>query len=363
MRVPGFYVICLLLVSCGNTPHSDFPIALRSDDELSTIEKIVLVENRVDDLNDDNMMAAVAILYERNGSWPSAYAAIQEAIKLSPLNAFYHTKKAVYAFQIGYFDVAYEEARIADELGFRNYQQDILLARLAVTMGDSASAASQIQNVVDNYSNNATVNYLSALLKLHHGDTAKSIQLFEASLDQQDEDEEVLVSLMNLMLELDSIKYAKRLLTQIDKITSKPESYYNITGSVYFQLGEIDSAIQLYKHAYFAGNDEASLKSLINIYWNMQEFDSALQFARYAEMELGAPRYSLLTQARVFDKMTAYDSSLMIYNRLFAKDTTDSLVGAEMKILQRKIAYLRRRKQEQKKLADSLSKTMPVLSF
>ena len=363
MRTTVFYICWVLLVSCNSSPYSDFPIALQEDDKLSTVEKIILVERHVDDLSDDNMMAAVAVLYERNGAWQSAYNSIQEAIKLSPLNASYHTKKARYAYEMGLYETAYSEAKIADELGFRNYQQDILLARLAVTVGDESSANQLIQDVVDKYSNNATVKYLSAVLKLQHGDTLVAVQLFEASLDQDSRDEEVLVALMNLMIELDSASYTQRLLGRINAVTRSPESYYDITGQVYLQLGEVDSAIQSYKQAYYEIGDESSLKTLIEIYWDVAEYDSVLLYARNAESEMTVPRYGLLTQARTLDKMVAYDSSLAVYIQLFQMDTTDSLVGAEMDFLQRKIAYLQRRRQEQKELADSLSKTMPVLSF
>ena len=363
MRALGFFIVWLLVHSCHNSPYSDFPIALKEDDQLSTIEKIGLVEGRVDDLSDDNMMAAVAILYANNKSWRSAYAAIQEAIKLSPLKASYHTKKARYAYELELFAIAYEEARIADELGFRNYQQDILLARLAVAVGDTVSANRLVQGVVDKYANNAMVKYLSAVLELQNGDTVKAIPLFEASLEQDGEDEEVLAALMNLMIKLDSISYAQRLLTRINSITGNPEAYYENTGYVYLQLGETDSAIQLYKHAYSEIGDEASLKTLIDIYWNIPEYDSVLVYARNAELDLSSPQYGLLNQARALNKILAYDSSLMVYSRLFAMDTTDSIVGTEMDILQRKIAYLQRKRQREKQLADSLSKTMPVLSF
>ena len=351
------------LISCGNTPYSDHPILLIEDDKLSTLERIVLVEKSIKDLNDDKMMAAVAVLYEHNKNWQSAYFAIQDAIKLSPLNPSYHTKKARYAYEMGIYEMAYEEARIADELGFESYQQDILFARLALTMADSIDATELMENVAQKYPNNSTVKYLSAILSLQKGDTAGAILLYEASLEQDSKDEEVTVALMNLLIELDSLNYANRLLTRIQNFSNTPEDYFSIQGQLYMKLGEIDSALQSYKYAFVEKGDTTSLKSLIEIYWDKPDYDSTLKYAQLSETKLLSPRYGLLTQARTLDKMVAYDSSLTVYLHLFEMDTTDSLVGAEMAFLQRKIAYLQRRREEQRKLADSLSRTMPVLTF
>ena len=351
------------MISCGTRPYSEYPIALIDDDKLTTFEKIDLVESGIQDLSDDKMMAAVAVLYESNRNWQSAYFSIQEAIKLAPLNPSYHTKKAWYAYELEDYETAYEEANIADELGFENYQQDILFARLALTLGESIEASKLMQNVASKYPNNATVKYLSAILSLQKGDTVGAIGLFEASLEQDPKDEEITLDFMNLMIEVDSLQYAQRLMSSIMAISGSPSDYYIMNARLLETMGETDSALHIYKTAYTSSTDTTALISLVTIYWDLAEYDSTLKYAQRSENELGSPRFGLLTSARTLDKLVYYDSSLVIYTQLYELDTTDSLVGAEMAILRRKIAYLQNRREEQRRLADSLSKAMPVISF
>ena len=62
--------------------------------------------------------------------------------------------------------------------------------------------------------------------------------------------------------------------------------------------------------------------------------------------------------ARTLDERFRYDDALPYYLTLYQLDTLDTLVKEELSYLQRKIAYLQRKRQEQRILADSLSKTL-----
>jgi tetratricopeptide (TPR) repeat protein len=354
--------ILIFVLSCTEKPYGEHQIMVSENDQLLTVEKIELIEDRLGDLNDDNILSAVAVLYERNKEWDQAYTAMQEAIKLSPLNPSYHTKKAVYAFELGLYETAYEETNIARELGYTNYQQDILLARLALTVGDS-SASSMMENVVAKYPQHPTVKYLSAVLYLQQGDSLRAYDLFEQSLAIDRNDEEVMLAFAELLIDVDSMAYAERIYTELNNSSGDAMKYANELGDFYVSTNRYDTAVYFYKYLNRNTSDSVALIGIIDIYWELADYDSVIVYATASTAQLSSPNYGYLNIARALDKKTYYDSALLTYTRLYETDTTDSLVASEMVSLQRKIAYLQRQRDLQRILADSLSRTLPVLTF
>ena len=286
MRSLTYLFLLFTLLGCSQKPYSEHEIMAADDDQISTVEKISLIEDRIGDLNDDNILSAVAVLYERNKDWDQAYVAIQEAIKLSPLNPSYHTKKAVYAFELGRYETAYQETSIARELGYTNYQQDILLARLALTVGDT-SASSMMEDVVAKYPQHPTVKYLSAVLYLQQGDSTRAYNLFEESLLLENNDEEVQLAFASLLLGLDSLKYAERIYTDLSLQSNDKMRHALVQAEFYSATGQLDTAAYFYGYHFNKNQDSISLTRLIEIYWELETFDSVMAYAALSRDLLG----------------------------------------------------------------------------
>ena len=357
-----YFLLFVVIIGCDGTPYSSYPMHEAYDDKLSDTEKIQLVEDRIDQITDHTLLYAVAVLYENNQAWEQAFMAIQKAIALSPLNPTYHTQKAIYAFELGNFELAYNETNIARELGFSNYQQDILLARLALTLGDSVASKKLMADVVNKYPQHPTVKYLSAVLSLQQEDTVVAFDLFEQSIKLEPEDEEVVLSFVDLLQEVDSMRYAERMLLGLIEANGRDDYNYELF-ELFSRADRLDTAVYFLAREFELNPTRDKARKLIDAFWSLELYDSVVMYSVVMQDEFNAPRMWQLYQARGLDQLSYYDSAFNIYTRLYENDTTDSIVGAEMAILQRKIRYLQRRREQQRKLADSLSRTLPVLTF
>ena len=139
--------------------------------------------------------------------------------------------------------------------------------------------------------------------------------------------------------------------------------YANVLGDFYASTHQYDTALYFYKYLNRNTSDTVALVRIIDIYWELADYDSVIAYATSSTTQLSSPNYGYLNIARALDKKTYYDSALLTYTTLYETDTTDSLVTSEMVSLQRKIAYLQRQRDLQRALADSLSRTLPVLTF
>lgn len=87
--------------------------------------------------------------------------------------------------------------------------------------------------------------------------------------------------------------------------------------------------------------------SLIELYDRLGPRDSLTLVLKDASNDFPENKNILHTTARVLDGQYKFDEALTYYNMLFALDTLDTLVADELAYLQRKIAYLQRKKQEE----------------
>ena len=109
--------------------------------------------------------------------------------------------------------------------------------------------------------------------------------------------------------------------------------------------------------------DTTTYNKTIKSYELAELTDSVINISEAAISSFPTNKFYLYTAAKNLDNRFRYDESLEYYLTLYQLDTLDTLVGQELDYLQRKIAYLQRRKVEQKKLADSLNKVLPILTF
>jgi hypothetical protein len=86
--------------------------------------------------------------------------------------------------------------------------------------------------------------------------------------------------------------------------------------------------------------------------------DSLISLGQSAVLAFPENKDYLLITARTLDRRFRYDDALPYYLTLYQLDTLDTLVKEELSYLQRKIAYLQRKRQEERIVADSLSKTL-----
>ena len=163
--------------------------------------------------------------------------------------------------------------------------------------------------------------------------------------------------------------YAQLLLKQKDPLAAKniiaesvtdnsSRRLYLLQGDVYSELALFDSAALFYQMALVESSDTSTYSRILNSYQLSGNSVSLISHAKAAVIAFPENRTYLQIIARTLDQRYLYDEALPYYLRLYKLDTLDSLVGAELSYLQRKIAYLQRQRQQERKLADSLSQVL-----
>ena len=104
--------------------------------------------------------------------------------------------------------------------------------------------------------------------------------------------------------------------------------------------------------------DTITYNRILHSYALAGNSDSIISVGQSAVLIFPDNKEYLLMTARTLDKRYRYDDALPYYLTLYQMDTLDTLVRAELSYLQRKIAYLQRKRREERQAADSLSNAL-----
>jgi len=332
------------------------------NDLLPTKEKIKLLAGSGSQL-DEGRLASLAKLYAQDSDLDNAIVSISKAIKLAPLNAAYHDQLARYASLAGKNLLARTESAIADDLGFSDLNHQILELQLALDDGDTTKFLRMMGSMVNDVTPVPMLNYLYGVSYLMGKDTLEAIHRFKECIQKEPDMDKASLALSRIYAGEDSIELA---LNEVNRMLSRKPKLLNfilLKAELMEQMDATEEAINLYMQHWTLSHRAESLVKVKQIYWNRNEYDSVLKYSRIEAAIVSREKDGLLSEARALDKLRQYQASLKIYTKLYELDTLDSKVGKERTMLERKIAYLQRKKEEEKKLADSLIKTLPALKF
>ncbi len=357
------FLLVFISLGCQKQPHSKDPIYSVEDDRLSLQGKVDILKNS-SSLNDDALLASIALLYAQNKNWSEAKASISKAIKLNPLDASYHLYLANYNAELKNNLRAYNEAKIAYELGAYDEKLESLIARMAVETADTLTGSTFVAKYYQSNKNNVEAQLLMARLYAMQHNYEESEQLIKRVLAKDSMNIIAWQVAYSTYLSIDSTALAIEFGNKLISHDSTNSLYYYQVGKLYALSNEPTIAVQYFATSYQFQSQVEILQLVLRNYKDLEMLDSVLYFS---DSTFAGINYTnkkvLLARARAFDMRYKYDESYGVYSMLVKMDSTDSVVNAEQEIVQRKIAYLWRRKREQKQLADSLANAMPIINF
>lgn len=364
MKIWGFIIVMVLTLGCSKKhPLGKDYIYTAKDDHLSLQGKVDLLRASVA-VKDDALLAAISILYAQNDNLIEAKESISKAIKINPLNPNYHLQLANYNAELQHNYAAYQEAKIAYELGAYDAKLEALIARMAIETSDSVKSRAFVTAYYNANQTSPDAQLLMARMHLLVQEyvaakqfASKVLAVDSLNITGLEVMYAVFGQLENTALMLD---FGNRLLVQD---STNAQLYFELA-TVYLQQSKTDKAAAYFAKSYRYQPMLPSLLLAITNYAKLMLYDSVLF---YTDSSFARPhyldKYVLLARAQAFDKRYKYDDSYLLYNRLVKMDSTDSVVNAERALVQRKITYLWRKKREQQQLADSLTSTMPIINF
>ena len=348
-------------MACGEQPTAKMPIIMPEMDGLNDTEKIDLLSQQSSTLSASGL-AAVAKLYQNRKLYSNALNAINEAIMLDPMNSSFHSMKAEYAYMLGNKSTAYRESLTAYQLGSKSLKQSLNLAKMAVVLSEFTMVGNIIDSLLITYPSNPDVLYLAARKYDKDGKTVLAENNYRKVYKDNPENFDNNYFFTEFLVEQGEFISAMEVVSMIDSL-KQTKSTYILKGDIYYALQLFDSAAIWYQYSLSMEADTTTYNKTIKSYELAELTDSVINISEAAISSFPTNKFYLYTAAKNLDNRFRYDESLEYYLTLYQLDTLDTLVGQELDYLQRKIAYLQRRKVEQKKLADSLNKVLPILTF
>lgn len=362
MRI-GFFLLTILFIGCQQQPHSKDYIYTQKDDHLSLQGKVDILRGAAT-ANDDALLTSIALLYAQNNNWVEAKSSISRAIKLNPLDPSYHLYLANYNAELNQNIEAYEEAKVAFELGAYDRKLEALIARMAIETLDTINGSKFVLKYYKANKETLEAQLLMARLQLMKKKYLEAEQLVTKVLQKDSSNFIGWKVAYQAYLKMDSLDLAIEYGNKLVKQDSTNALYYYQLAELYELKNELNVAATYFTKSYKNLQLIETLHLALRNYSKLIMYDSILY---YSDSVFAGINYDdkevLLKRAKAFDKKYKYEESYLVYNQLIKMDSTDSVVNAEQQIVQRKIAYLQRKKREQKQLADSLARAMPILNF
>ena len=351
-----FIAALTITVSCQNSPHSKWQVHNANDDQLTNKEKIDLFVAGSSNLSPASI-AAIAKLYENQGDWNQAMVAIQQAIREEPMNSSYHSLKADYAFELGQKSVAYREALTAYQLGSKSLKQSLDLAKMAVALSEFSIVNNIIDSLLIAYPEDVDVLYMAARKHDKNNNATLASNYYKKVKQLQPENRENTFYYARFLINHGELSEAKLLLDETAGNAAAREVRL-LQGEVLFGLEKYDSAAFYYNLALTESADTATFNRILMSYTLANNSNGLITTGQSAVQAYPENKKYLLITARTLDKQYQYEEALPYYLSLYNLYTLDTLVNEELDYLQRKIAYLQRKRQEERKLSDSLKNSL-----
>ncbi len=300
----------------------------------------------------------------------NALANIDKAISLAGSNPDYSLIKIRAHANAGEMQEAFKEAQTAIKTGNaseelysivaegnlqdENYRQAIRYANAAIALNPKSG---------ENY-------YRKGMAYAAISDTASAATQFLQSLENGKPPEAVYGALVKMYIDFDNYQQAYQYLGKMDLENDIQMQFQK--ARILRRVGQTDSATVLF-YSFLNQPEKLSeigeisvYKELKDIYTEASLYDSTLFYAEKILALDENDKETMIDIARVYDRRRAYAQSVEAYNRILRMDSTlqpqiHKLAAEELDYLERKIAYLQRRREEEN-LRKQLAPVAPLRS-
>ena len=349
----GFVLILITGVACQQSASSRFEVVQLENDQLSDLDKIRIFEEN-SSLLSGSAYAAMANLYANSGNYESAINTVHEAILLEPMNSFFHTLKSNYAYQLGDISMAYREALTAYQLGSKSLEQSLILARMGVALSEYSIVNNIIDSLVVVYPNDPEVVFMAARKFEKSGQEGQAIDQYQKGIALDPQRLDNYYHLAQLYLNQNNSRSALKMLEPFELPVIEPRLAL-LKAEAFERQAQVDSAARYFNFLIAEQKDSVIYHRLIDLYRKNDLNNELLAISTLSADSFPLSKFFQQTAAVALNERYRYPEALVYYRRLYELDTLDTLVAAEIPVLQRKIAYLQRKRE-----AERMENTIPI---
>jgi tetratricopeptide (TPR) repeat protein len=215
-------------------------------------------------------------------------------------------------------------------------------------MGVALSEYSIVNEIIDSlvlvYPNDPEVVFMAARKLEKTGEVKKAIEKYREGISLDPGRTDNYYQLAALFLEQDDAGSALEVLRPL--ATSDADLRLALLkADAFSQTEEIDSAARYYNLLVAGKKDSVIYQRLIDMYREHDRYGDLVAISALSADSFPNSKYFLKNAGLVLDKRYQYNDALVYYRQLYELDTLDSMVAQEISILQRKIAYLQRKRE------------------
>jgi tetratricopeptide (TPR) repeat protein len=363
-------VITILFSAC-NKKQPRYEIASTPAFDQEYYQNALAVINETLDDNPENADAYFKksrILLEMEEP-KEALSSIDRAINLAGNNPDYSLVKIRAHAAAGEMPQAFEEAQKAIKSGNISEELYSIVAEGNLQNENFRQAIRYAGEALSLNPNSAENYFRKGIAYIALSDTAKAASNFLKSLEFGKPAEEVYATLVKMYVDFGNYEQAYLFIQQLEPVDNAKMEFQK--ARVLRKVGQPDSATVV---LYNILSDSGKLKEVgeVPLYQEMKDlyldtriYDSALLYANKLLALNENDKEAIITMARVYDRRQYYSQAVGEYQRILEMDSTlqpqiHNLAVEELDELQRKIAYLQRRR-EQERLREQL-RPVPLLN-
>lgn len=371
MKLNLFLTVVILLSifsACKKKTQYKIPASNELNREYYQKALVVLDESLEDDPdNADVYFKKSRILLEVKQP-KAALSNIDKAIGLAGNNAEYSLVKIRAHADAGEMQQAFEEAQEAIKTG--NVSEDLysIVAEGNLQNGNFRQAIRYADAALKLNSNNGENYYRKGLAYEAISDTAIAAALYLESIEHGLPPEAVYPTLVKMYVDYDNYDQAYYYL---QKMNSKMDPQMQFQEArILRKVAETDSASTLF-YSFLHNPEKLELigklpvyRELRDIYTDAKIYDSTLFYSEKILSLDEEDKETRITMARIYDQRKDYAQAVSEYNKILNMDSTlqpniHKLASEELDDLQRKVAYLQKRREE-KRLKEQLRPIAPL---
>ncbi len=337
-------VIIIVTVAACNKPYGNY-LAHGSTD--------VTLESQIEDINlfikdhpkdPEGYYLKSKLTYEAN-KFTESKMAISKALQLDSVNLNYRFLFARILAAQGQHNKAIQQASLV-ELVDQNPKVILFLFENYSIIGELDKVAEYGKKAIEMEIVTPIVMIPMAKSILAAGDTTQALSTL-SDIVESTSNQEAQLFMIEILISMGNYNQAMLMLKKNINNNPNDRKHMKLLGNLYLQLEKADSALIYYKAAL---SDQSDAELYLNIAEAMlikQLYDSAIHYSSKILRTDSTNLQSLWILGKAYDQKYYYSRASFYFQKTYLIDSTFRNVSKEITDLNRKIAYLRRIKEQQ----------------
>lgn len=294
--------------------------------------------------NDGNLLKRKVRVLE-SAEWPTgSLSTIDRAVKELPEDGELFYIKARFHLDKEELTPAIIAMGKAGRLGYLTAEYFSIYAQVLLQTGEAVEALEQANRFKQLDPDNYRTDFLKGKIFYELGDTTKTINAFKEAFIQQKQDDELNLLLLDILLKSGDSPGFNNI---IENIEQDDEGWLLKLAMLKYSHDLFDEANRDFRRILVKKDDfMPAILYLGQSYFDKTYYDSARYYSSIAIAQDSLTLIARLIKARSFDKQYLFSESIEEYQTLLAIDSTYQNAAQELNEVFRKVAYLRRLKEE-----------------